>query len=372
MTWTPNYTITPTMARQLMEIEAARVIIERTQLPPQVQAELRRQARLAATHYSTYIEGNRLTLLETQEAIESEIRSARFKGRERDVREVQNYWNALLQVEAWASDGAPITEERIRRLHALVEFGRRAKATPYRDGQNSIRDSLSGALVYLPPEASHAPSLMTDLVAWIAAAERDALPIPLIAGLAHYQFVTIHPFYDGNGRTARLLATLILHRGGYGLNGFFSLEEFHARGLRAYYAALQTHPHHNYYEGRATADLTGWIAYFVDVVANVFQAAQEAAGRLAQSPVPAEQTTPGLDARQRRILGLFAQTDQITSAEVAAELGIAPRTARDLLRQWVETGWLTMTHPSNRKRAYSLSADYRQVIGRLSAERRNQ
>ena len=56
------------------------------------------------------------------------------------------------------------------------------------------------------------------------------LTTPLIAGLLHYQFVTIHPYYDGNGRTARLLATFMLHRGGYGLQGLFSLEEFHARG----------------------------------------------------------------------------------------------------------------------------------------------
>lgn len=115
-------------------------------------------------------------------------------------------------------------EDLIRRLHALVEKGPRAKPTPYRDGQNVIRDSVSGNVIYLPPEAADVPALMTAMVAWVNQAEKDGLPVPLIAALIHYQFVTIHPYSDGNGRTARLLATFILQRGGYGLSGFFSLE----------------------------------------------------------------------------------------------------------------------------------------------------
>jgi Fic family protein len=97
----------------------------------------------------------------------------------------------------------------------------------------------------------------------------------------HYQFAAIHPYYDGNGRTARLLATFILHMGGYNLNGFFSLEEHHARELEEYYHALSIHPHHNYYEGRAEADLTGWVEYFIRTLADVFTfAKKEAQSRL--------------------------------------------------------------------------------------------
>lgn len=271
--WVPNYAITPAIANALMAIEAAKAVVAHTPLPPTVEARLRERARLRSTHYSTYIEGNRLTLAETQKAVEQH--GVTFHGRERDVAEVRNYWQALLRMEEWAAKGLPISEDLIRRLHALVEYSPRAKPTPYRDGQNSIRDSASGALVYLPPEASDVPILMAQLVRWIQQAEKTALPVPLIAALAHYQFVTIHPYYDGNGRTARLLATFVLQRGGYGLNGFFSLEEHHARNLDTYYHALATHPHHNYYMGRAGADLTPWLRYFVGLLARVFTLAQE-------------------------------------------------------------------------------------------------
>jgi Fic family protein len=349
-----------------MEIEAVRAQVEHAPLPAAVEAELRRQARVRATHYSTRIEGNRLTLAEAEKV----IREGRteFHGRERDVREVRNYWAALLRVEEWAAAGRPVTEELLRRIHALVERGPRAKPTPYRDGQNVIRDSASGAVIYLPPEAGDVPRLMSALVRWLQEAQKAGIPVPLAAGLAHYQFVTIHPYYDGNGRTARLLATFILHRGGYGLNGFLSLEEHHARDLEGYYRALAADPHHNYYEGRATADLTGWVDYFVATLAATFQAASDETRRLLAKGVPPEpEPLRALDHRARVVLGLFAGAGRVTSADVARALGLSGRMARILLRKWVQDGWLTVADPSRRGRAYELTASYRQYIGKLSA-----
>ena len=255
--WQPRYTLTPAMARRLMEIEAARAVVEQIPLPPAVVSEMRNRARLRSTHYSTRIEGNRLTLAEAEQVLAG--RRVPLHGRERDASEVRSYWKALLRVEEWAARGTELTEELIQRIHALVEG--RTRPSRYRDGQNTIRDS-AGALVYLPPEAKDVPTLMAGLVAWIRKAGKEQLPPPLIAGLAHYQFVTIHPYYDGNGRTARLLATFLLQRDGYGLNGLYSLEEEHARDVVAYYRSMMVHPHHNYYEGREVAELTSWLDYF--------------------------------------------------------------------------------------------------------------
>src|SRR3954447_6418920 len=164
--WQPRYTLTPDIARRLMEIEAARAVIEQIPLPPAVQSEIRNRARLRSTHYSTRIEGNRLTLAEAEQVLTG--RKVPFHSRERDVDEVRSYWKALLRVEEWAARGAELTEELIRRLHALVEG--RTRPSSYRDGQNTIRDS-AGGLIYLPPEAKDVPSLMTGLAAWIRQAE---------------------------------------------------------------------------------------------------------------------------------------------------------------------------------------------------------
>jgi len=364
--WQPTYTITPTIASALMEIEAARAVVEHIPLSLAAQAELRHRARIRSTHYSTRIEGNRLTLEEAEQVIEG--KPFTFHGRERDVGEVQNYWNALLRVEEWAEKKKPFTEDLIKRLHALVEKGKRALPSTYREGQNVIRDSASGTIVYMPPEAKDVPHLMASMVEWVKNSEKDGLPIPLIAALVHYQFVTIHPYYDGNGRTARLLATFILHRGGYGLNGFFSLEEHHARDLASYYQSLVTHPHYNYYEGRAEANLTPWLEYFINTLVGVFNSAREEALRRCDKHIPAmPEALRRLDPRARAVLALFVNAENITTSDVTRTLGLSERMARNLLIQWVEDGWLEIADPSRRARNYILSAVYRQYIGSLSA-----
>jgi len=356
--WQPKYSITAPIARNLMDIEAARVVVENTTLPPAVQAELARKARIRATHYSTRIEGNRLTLQEAEEVISN--RRRQFHGRERDVAEVQNYWNALIRVEEWASKARPVTEDVVKRIHAMVMNGPRSRPMPYRDGQNVIRDSLSGRIIYLPPEAPDVPGLMREMVAWIHAAEKEQVLAVIIAALAHYQFVSIHPYYDGNGRTARLLATFILHRSGYDLNGLFSLEEYHSRELNAYYGALDVGGHHNYYMGRAGADLTGWLEYFVGTLASVFFAAKDDAIRCPESGIPAEpEQLRKLDHRARMVIALFARQETITSSDVAQTLGLSDRMARVLLKEWVAAGWLIVADPSKRARSYALASEYR-------------
>ena len=360
--WKPVYAISPKIARALMEIEAAKAVVESTPLSPAVESELRHKARVRSTHYSTRIEGNKLTLKEAQEVIEK--KKAHFHGRERDVSEVRNYWDALLKVEDWASQKVELSEDLIKRFHALVEKGKRAKPTPYRSGQNVIRDSVSGGIVYLPPEAKDVPRLMAAMVHWARSAQKEGIPVPIVAALVHYQFVTIHPYYDGNGRTARLLATFILQRSDYGLHGFFSMEEHHAKDLAGYYHSLATHQHHNYYHGRAGADLTSWVEYFVVLCARVFTQAKEEAVKYAEKGIPAEpEKLRLLDRRARAVLSLFARKDAITAQDASVALGLSSRMVRILLKKWTQDGWLVVADASNRGRSYVLSEIYRQFIG---------
>jgi Fic family protein len=364
-TWQPRWNYNDRIVQALTEIASASAAVDQNAWSPVVEEEIRFRARLRSTHFSTRIEGNRLTLAEAEEVVRGS--RVQFAGRQRDVKEVDNYWHAMLQVEAWGRERTPLSEEIIRKLHAIVERGPRRKASEYRTLQNVVRDSASGGIVYLPPEAKDVPKLMADLVEWIRQAEKAATPAAVIAGFAHYQFVTIHPFMDGNGRTARLLATLILHRAGLGLRGFYSLEEYHARDITTYYDQLSTHPHHNYYEGREDVDLTPWVEYFTGAVARVFTIAADEAIRASRRRVPAEpEPIRELDARARRVLALFTRVDSITAADVSKILPVSDRTVRNHLAQWVEAGFLVVQNPSNRGRKYGLSEVYRQYVSRLS------
>src|ERR1035438_2041416 len=92
----PNFTITPAMAKGLMRIEAVRQAIRTLPITPRVLANLRETARLFSTHYSTMIEGNRLTQEQVAQVIEG---AQHFPGRERDENEVKGYYAALDEVE---------------------------------------------------------------------------------------------------------------------------------------------------------------------------------------------------------------------------------------------------------------------------------
>ena len=354
-----KFTLTASIVSCLQAIERARERVHLTLLPPTIAEELRRQAHIRSTHYSTRIEGNRLTLKETEEVIQQ---GRLFPGRERDVLEVERYYQAVQQMEAWVEENKSVTEERLRKLHATLYRGRRARPTPYRDGQNVIREA-GGAIVYIPPEAKDVPGLMAELTDWI---NKDSAgqPVPVIAGIAHYMFETIHPFYDGNGRAGRLLATWILHFGGYDLGRFYALEEFYANDLPGYYNALVTHPHHNYYFGRNTAEITSWLEYFLKGMAEVFEQVAEVVGNYSLEPKKDDSVSllRTLDPRARRVLGLFGRQEFIQSSDVARLVGLSARRSRELLSQWVRQGWLEVEDPSNRARKYRLAEAYRRLM----------
>lgn len=348
------------MAQALMRIEAAKQSVEHLPITPAVLKKLKETSRLHSIHYSTAIEGNRLTLEEATQVIQ---RAAHFRGRERDESEVKGYFSALAEVERLAARSLPISEKTIQTLHALVMAGGKSKVRPshYREGQNVIKDSETSKIVYMPPEAADVPNLMQALVKWINT--EPELPCPIKAGLSHYQFATIHPYYDGNGRTARLLATLIMHEGGYSLRGIYSLDEYYAKHLTIYYDALAVGPSHNYYLGRAEADMTKWLEFFCMGAAQAFESVQRQASEAAiRKKSDASSVMRRLDARQRQALELFVSDEIVTAKQIGSLFGFRPRTCSQLCQKWVGEGFLVIVDTSKKGRRYSLAKEFTVLI----------
>lgn len=357
----PTFTITPQIANALIRIEILREKIINLPITPKVLMSLKESARLSSTHYSTMIEGNRLTKEEVQEVVKQK---QILRGRERDQKEVLGYYKALDELERLTRLKKPLTEQHIQLIHALVMSGDKKKVipTPYRTEQNVIRESSTGAIVYLPPEAKDVPELMKDLVAWITK-NSDNLPFPLVAGIAHYQYATIHPYIDGNGRTARLLTTLILHLSGYDLKGIYSLDEYYAKNLSGYYDALSIGSSHNYYMGRSEADITPWVTYFISGMLQSFENITGHALKASESGAKdSSSILKTFDARQRMVLTLFQKYQTITSEHVEKLLGIHPRSARGLCQRWAEEGFLIIVDPSKKARKYGLAPEYEKIL----------
>jgi Fic family protein len=356
----PKFQITAALTKVLMDIEASRQAVSSLPITVPVLTSLRESARLISTHYSTQIEGNRLT----QEQVGDVLHGGTFPNRERDEREVKNYYQALDFLDTLIKGNAShIAEQDIQTIHGLVMEGKK-HPTSYRDGQNVIKDSSSGSIVYMPPEAKDVPLFMADLITWInEEVSKAELPVPIIAAIAHYQFATIHPYYDGNGRTARLLTSLVLHKSGYGLKGIYSLEEYYATNLQAYYNALTVGDSHNYYFGRAEADVSGWIIYFCEGMADAF-----ATVRLKATEAAREVKTDHsallreLDQRQKQVLSLFGRSRYITTREIADLLGIHTRTALNLCKKWVGNGFIIQHGTANKSRKYELVDEWIELI----------
>nr|WP_296928469.1 Fic family protein [uncultured Marvinbryantia sp.] len=125
-------------------------------------------------------------------------------------------------------------------------------------------DSETGAPEYIPPEYIDIPELLDELVEYVNATDDHPL---IIAAVVHYQLVTIHPFEDGNGRTARLMSGYILDYYGYGFHGIGSLEEYFAYDPDEYYASLQMGLPALYYSGRDNPPHPEiWINYFLKMI----------------------------------------------------------------------------------------------------------
>jgi Fic family protein len=176
-------------------------------LSPEALARLEHYYDIELTYTSNAIEGNTLSAVETTLVIEQGVT---IGGKPlKDHLEALDHYDAIRYVRELARHESPLTEGDIRNLHRLV-MQRSAPETAgsYATSNRYVRTETGR---YSFPSPAEVPPLMSDLSAWLATAGAT----PDIAFEAHLRLVRIHPFNDGNGRTARLLMNLILIRAGY-------------------------------------------------------------------------------------------------------------------------------------------------------------
>lgn len=256
MAFEPNFTITPSINKALIEIERVRGFLDALKLSDEWISDMQKEALILESHFSTHIEGTALDLEQAKDILEGK----KIKGVNRDdERELLNYKKAMDFISKYLGKDDPITEGLIRELHkVLVKSVRGGHADPgnYRKIQNYVVNFRTKEVVYTPPPAFEVLHMMNDLVKWVNKAVKNLSPI-LVAGISQFQFVHIHPFLDGNGRAARLLSTLILYKTGYDFKRLFTLSEYYDKARPEYYKAIQS-------ARKNKMDMTLWLKYFVE------------------------------------------------------------------------------------------------------------
>jgi len=239
------------------QLEQRRQIFQNLPLDPQHAEWFRHRAWVRTIHGTTRIEGNSLNALE----VEDVLTGAGSAFTRKDALEVLATREALGFVDEIAPErNVAIDERLIRHVHALVLDDIDPLLTPgaYRRGPNAVGDA-QGNVIFRTPSSGDVPPLMREFGSWLRRGH-DKQPAPVAAALAHLELVAIHPFYDGNGRTARALARLLLLRGGYAFDGLVSLDAYLDNDRRAYFDAIRDSAGIEY---RPPYDATAFVEYFV-------------------------------------------------------------------------------------------------------------
>lgn len=346
--------LTNDILRQITTIEENRFRVANVELPAIVMNKLRKNSKKKSSYASNKIEGNPLTEKQVDEAIESDPHKHFLKPEQ----EVRNYFMALSFLEKKQKEKVKVDVKMIMDVQAIVEKGASKEKIGLR-GQMppgflfAVYDAQSGNADYIPPEYIDIPGLLKELEDYLHTTDDHPL---IIAAIVHYQLVTIHPFEDGNGRTARLISGYILDYYGYGFQGIGSLEEYFAYDPDEYYSSLQMGLPALYYAGRDNPPHPEiWIGYFLRMMELYSKKVYEISNTTKENNI--QVSLSFLNRKEKDLLYFLIQNNmnEFTPIEVGKKLGVTNRTVINRTANLVNNGFVVPIIAKERIRSYRIS-----------------
>lgn len=255
----PKYTITDRLLANIKQINSIVSNLNSGRFPEVVLYELERNAREISTFTSTSIEGNPLALADVKQILKTQPQNLR-----NSEQEVVNYNRALEELnKKLLKDSVSFSLDLILSIHKQVvdklvsgyQLGK-LRAEPV-----FVNDPKTGKTTYWPPDHQDVPRLIKDLVDFVIDNKGKIDPL-ILAGIFHKQFVIIHPFMDGNGRTARLSTKVLLAEMARNTFSLFSFENYYNKNVTNYFTTVGVVG--NYYDSVDSIDFTAWLEYFTD------------------------------------------------------------------------------------------------------------
>ncbi len=347
-------TLSNEILKYITEIEKNRYNVSSVKLSPDVANKLRKNSKKRSSYASNKIEGNPLTEKQVDEVIESDERKHFLKPEQ----EVRNYFLALNYLEEKVKKKEIFSKELILDVQKLVEKGASKGKIGFRGPMPpgvlfAIYDSKTGNPDYIPPEYCDIPDLIDELVEYVNTTDDHPL---IVAAIVHYQLVTIHPFEDGNGRTARLLSGYIMDLNGYGFNGIGSLEEYFAYDIDEYYDSIQMGLPALYYSGRENPPHPEiWINYFLRMVK--LYSGKVCDLQFSSDAENVEGSISYLKGKEKELLLLLIKKHkrEFTPIEISKELKVTNKTIINRLSVLSKNGFVIPILVNQRIRTYELS-----------------
>lgn len=347
-------TLTNDILKKILSIDENRISLNTIELPVITRNKLRKNSKKKSSYASNKIEGNPLTESQANEVIDKDDHKHFLKPEQ----EIRNYFLVLNLLEEKIKNKEKFSKQMILEVQALVEKGASKEKIGLRGSMPpgmlfAVYDSSSGKPEYIPPEYSEIPLLLDELVEYVNTTDDHPL---IIAAIVHYQLVTIHPFEDGNGRTARLMSGYILDYYGYGFNGIGSLEEYFAYDSDEYYKSLQMGLPALYYLGRENPPHPEiWINYFLRMVELYSKKVYEISIGAQEDDL--DGSLSYLNAKEKELLVFLLKNKlfEFTPINVSKALGVTNKTIINRCAKLTNTGLLIPNIVNQRIRSYSLS-----------------
>lgn len=320
----PEFKITSNLLTYISRIESSKTLIDHSPLVPAWEAKFRDEAFTRTVHYGTKIEGNDLTKEQAQQVVRMEnivdtsemAEKTGIMARARDIQEVLNYRNVISWIDKQRSGNLKtiFTEETLKTIHMLTvsNLVDDKYSGIYRDKQVIVKSAANANIIYRPPVSMEIPYLIEDFFTWIHSDDAQQIHPIFRAAIVHYQLVHIHPFIEGNGRTARAMASLMMYSLDYDFKKFFSIEQYFDSDVEAYYQALLS------VQQSKNNDMTYWLEYFCYGLAIEIDKIRNQVMRLSKDLKLKKQLGKqvALSERQIILLELFQNQDDVTSDDM--------------------------------------------------------
>ena len=289
----PPYTITDKMlnlATTIMEkIGEANYFESLNRFP-----ELRRKTRIKSIHSSLAIENNQLSLFQ----VEAVINGKAVIGEQKDIQEVKNAYKAYEQID----NINPYSVKDLKKIHGILTFAIEDDSGQFRNHGEAVYDG--DIQIFMAPPHKMVPTLMDNLFKWMNQAKEKVNPL-ILSSIFHYEFVFIHPFSDGNGRTARLWQTAILAHW-KDLFKYIPIESIIRKHQEEYYTAIQN------------CNNVGNSNEFIEFMLKIIDEAVD--GMILNQQETAQETTQ--KTTQEKIINLIKKNPGITQVEMAKALDL--------------------------------------------------
>ena len=315
----PQFMYTDKIVKYIAQIASAKEIIRNEKIIPLYDTKLKQDALIKSSHYSTSIEGNPLNLEEVKTLINNNQEPTT-----KAEQEVLNYFNVLNNLNKYSDE--IITKNTILSVHK--DLTKDLLKNPeyegkFRDTRVFIGNLHTQKINYIPPDAYKVPGLIDELLDWLNNSTDEMYPV-IIAGILHYELVRIHPFIDGNGRTSRLMATLILSIHKFNIDNYFTLDEYYNQDRQAYVDALKSADKNH--------DLTNWLEYFCQGVLYSIDKVKSEVLKLDQITSKYDNTIE-LTPNEISVLTLLEEKKHIQNKDIQEMLNISPQASYKIIRK---------------------------------------